>query len=115
MPTFSSGYANDPNVYWELLTPSEPSNRPTVVMVTGGAHTASCYLTTADGRPGWAHDFVRAGHPVLLVDWPGTGRSGYVAPEAMTGELVCAGLETAIATVGRPVVVLAHSMSGAYG
>jgi len=113
--TYSSGWTDAPSTYWEMLRPDRASGKPTVVMVPGGAHTAACYLTTADGRPGWAHDFVGAGYPVLLVDWPGTGRSGYAASEALTGDVVCAGLAAAIATVAEPVVLMTHSMSGAYG
>lgn len=113
--TYASGWTDAPSAYWELLRPEQASGKPVIVMVPGGGHTASCYLATADSRPGWAHDFVQAGHPVLLVDWPGTGRSGYVAPDALTGEVVCAGLALAIATAGQPVVLLTHSMSGPYG
>lgn len=113
--TYASGWTDAPSAYWELLRPDQAMGKPVIVMVSGGGHTASCYLATADGRPGWAHDFVQAGYPVLLVDWPGTGRSGYVASDGLTGEVVCAGLAQAIATAGQPVVLLTHSMSGPYG
>lgn len=85
------------------------------MMVPGGAPTAACLLSKHDGRPGWAHEFVQAGHPVRLPDWPGTGRSGYGASTDSTSEVVCARFINVIASVSRPVVVLAHSLSGANG
>ncbi len=113
--TWSSRTAGPPGTYFDLLTPAEPSDRPPVVLVHGGAHTGSCYLATADGRPGWAHGLVQRGYAVAMPDWPGIGRSGYVAPEALTGELVCAGLARVIDALGTPAVVVTHSMGGAYG
>ena len=111
----SSGTTEAPATFWERLEPDVPTGKPTVLMVPGGAHTAACYLATADGRPGWAVDFVRAGYPVLLADWPGTGRSGFVPLDALTGDVVCAGLAQVIRVAADPVVLLTHSMSGAYG
>ena len=102
-------------LYLETLHPAEPSGKPPVLMLHGGAHTGAGYLATLDGRPGWAHDFARAGHVVMLPDWPGVGRSGHVAAERLTGEVVCAGMAEVIAQAGQPVVLLTHSMSGAYG
>ena len=63
-----------------------------MVLISGGAHTGACYLATADGRPGWADAFVRAGYKVVVPDWPGVGRSGYIPFEDLTGEVVVAGL-----------------------
>lgn len=113
--SYSSGSTAGPSTYWEMLRPAQGPVKPTLVLIPGGAHSSACYLATADGRPGWAHRFVQAGHPVVMADWPGTGRSGYVAPEALTGEVVCAGLGQVVEMVGGPVIVVTHSMSGAYG
>ena len=85
------------------------------MLIPGGAHTGACYLTTADGRPGWTHQFIQAGFPVVICDWSGTGRSGYVAPEVLTGDVVCAGLGKVVDMLSGPVVLVTHSMSGAYG
>jgi pimeloyl-ACP methyl ester carboxylesterase len=70
---------------------------------------------TADGRPGWAHIFAAAGHRVFVPDWPGSGRSGYVADKDLRGEVVVAGLAKVLEAVGQPAIVVTHSMSGAYG
>jgi pimeloyl-ACP methyl ester carboxylesterase len=86
-----------------------------MVLISGGAHTGACYLATADGRPGWAHAFVRAGHTVVVPDWPGVGRSGHIPLDQITGEVIVEGLGQVIASLGRPAIVMTHSMSGAYG
>ena len=52
-----------------------------VVMIPGGALTGVHFLTTPDGREGWAHYFVRRGYPIYVVDVPGRGRAGFV-PDA---------------------------------
>jgi pimeloyl-ACP methyl ester carboxylesterase len=48
-----------------------------VVMIHGGGQTASNFLSTPDGRPGWADDFVANGYAVYVVDQSGRGRSGF--------------------------------------
>ncbi len=111
----SSGHLSPGGLFLETLRPSEPTGKHPVVMLHGGAHTGACYLGAPDGRPGWAHDFVERGFPVLVPDWPGIGRSGHVPAEQLTGEAVCAGLAQVIAEAGEQVVLLTHSMSGAYG
>lgn len=111
----SQGLIERPPTYFEVLEPAGGATKPPVVMICGGAHTGACYLATADGRPGWAHAFAQAGHTVVLPDWPGVGRSGYIAPDTITGDMVVDGLGQVIASIGRPAIVMTHSMSGAYG
>jgi pimeloyl-ACP methyl ester carboxylesterase len=103
-----------PTVYFDELLPPETSGPP-LVLVHGGAHTGACYLSTADGRPGWAYVFARRNRRVIVPDWPGSGRSGKLPFAELTGEAVCKGLAQAIKSVGVPVVLVTHSMSGAYG
>ena len=104
-----------PVSYYDLLQPAGGSTKPPLLLIPGGAHSGACYLSTADGRPGWAHAFVRRGYAVAVADWPGCGRSGYVASDKLDGELVVAGLGRVLESLGQPAVVLTHSMSGAYG
>jgi pimeloyl-ACP methyl ester carboxylesterase len=111
----SSGFIAEPCTYFETLQPARPTGKPPVVMIHGGAHTGSCYLVTPDGRPGWAYSFLAAGYPVILPDWPGTGRSGFIAPDSHGGEIVCDGLGQVIAAAGEPVIAMTHSMAGALG
>jgi len=86
-----------------------------MVLVHGGAHTGACYLSTPDGRPGWAYDFAGQGFDVLVVDWPGRGRSGYVPADRIDGALIVATLRDLLHQLNRPVTLLVHSMSGAFG
>jgi pimeloyl-ACP methyl ester carboxylesterase len=110
-----SGFTPEPPaVYFDEFIPS-PDTGPTLVMVHGGAHTGACYLLTADGRSGWAYAFAERGHRVVVPDWPGSGRSAKVPLGELTGEVVCAGLARAIERVGGQIVLMTHSMSGAYG
>src|SRR3712207_4543659 len=50
---------------------------PPIVMVPGGSLTGVHFLTTPDGREGWADFFIRRGYPVYIVDVPGRGRAGF--------------------------------------
>ena len=86
-----------------------------MVLVHGGGHTGMCYLETVDGRPGWAQQFAMLGHTVYVPDWPGVGRSGWMSPEELNGACVCAGLSGLLNEIEGPVILLTHSMSGAYG
>ena len=57
------------------------SKRPyPVVLVHGGGQTGTNFLRTPDGRAGWADHFLQEGYAVYVVDWPGHGKSNYVAP-----------------------------------
>jgi pimeloyl-ACP methyl ester carboxylesterase len=48
-----------------------------IVLVPGFGLGSSIYLSTPDGREGWAQAFVRSGHPVYVVDLPGRGSSAF--------------------------------------
>lgn len=66
--------------YVEYFIPSElrlGPKTPPVVLVPGGALIGVHFLTTPDGREGWAHYFVRKGFPVYVIDVPGRGRAGF--------------------------------------
>jgi pimeloyl-ACP methyl ester carboxylesterase len=108
-------FIDTPNTYYEVLEPSGKSNKPPILLIHGGAHTGSCYLTTADGRPGWAYAFASKGYTVVVPDWPGTGRSGYVPHADLSGEMVVEGLGKVLTSLGEPAIVVTHSMSGPFG
>jgi pimeloyl-ACP methyl ester carboxylesterase len=112
---YSRGLIESPPTYYEVLEPVGGAKKPPMVLISGGAHTGTCYLATADGRPGWAHAFVRAGYKVVLPDWPGVGRSGYIPLDKLTGEVVVEGLGKVLASLDQPAIIMTHSMSGAYG
>ena len=102
-------------VYFERFAPTMKSDRPAVVMIHGACHSGSCYQWTPDGRPGWVQRFVDRGYPVIVPDWPGIARSGYIPLDEMTGERMVEGLSALIASLDAPVAVITHSMSGCFG
>ena len=102
-------------VYFETFAPEGATAKGTVVMVHGGAHSGACYQRTADGRPGWAYRFAERGYRVVVPDWPGTGRSGYIALDKLDGATVVEGLGALIRSLGTTIILLTHSMSGPYG
>jgi pimeloyl-ACP methyl ester carboxylesterase len=64
-------------MYVEVLTPREPRHRYPLVLIQGAAQTATNWLGTPDGRPGWADFFVGQGYTVYMVDQPARGRSAW--------------------------------------
>ncbi|WP_298163287.1 alpha/beta fold hydrolase [Brevundimonas sp.] len=114
---FTTGRANPrvASVFYDVLEPASGPTRSAIVMVHGGAHTGGCYLSTPDGRPGWARYFASQGHRVFVPDWPGMGRSGGVALDELGGQAVCTGLSNVIEAAGEPVILMTHSMAGAFG
>ena len=112
--THSARYTFE-GVFYDLLEPDKLGSMPSIVMIHGGGHTGSCFFATPDGRPGWAPYFAARGYRVIVPDWPGVGRSGYVPYDKLTGELVCERLGALISAQSAPVIVMTHSMSGPYG
>lgn len=116
MTRYTAGFfSRSAGIFWERLEPEEATSKPPLVMIHGGAHSGACYLTTPDGRPGWAHRAVERGFPVILPDWPGCGRSGYVPWTELNGERVCRALGAWLEEETKPLVLMTHSMSGPYG
>ncbi len=66
-------------MYVQAIEPARVTRPFPIVMIHGTAQTGSNFLTTLDGRPGWAQDFARCGYRVLVVDQVGRGRSGISA------------------------------------
>lgn len=64
------------SMYVERFRPAEVRRPYPVVMIHGGGQTGTNFTGTPDGRRGWAHDFLRAGYEVYVVDQPGRARSG---------------------------------------
>lgn len=69
--------ANGEQMYVEYFVPATVRHPFAIVMVHGGGGQGLDWMTTPDGRPGWAHLLVMQGYRVYLVDRPGHGRSPY--------------------------------------
>lgn len=107
--------ATPDGVFYDVLEPTSQPATATIVAVHGAGHTGLCYFATPDSRVGWAPYFAQHGYRVVVPDWPGTGRSGYVPYDKLNGEYVCERLGSLITSLGAPVVLMTHSMSGPYG
>lgn len=59
----------------EWLIPADLRHPLPLLLLHGGGGQGTDYLTTPDGRPGWAERFARAGFAVYVMDRPGHGRS----------------------------------------
>lgn len=102
-------------LYCEKISPNHQKFDQPIILIHGGGHTGSCYKTTPDERSGWAYYFAEKGFEVYVPDWSGCGRSGYVSDEILTGQFVVDGFLELIKKIDKKVIILTHSMSGAYG
>lgn len=75
-PEFSANKVLKTPVYVEYFVPRDVSKTAAPVVLTHTALSGVVWRTTPDGREGWAEYFLRRGHPVFVVDPPGTGRAG---------------------------------------
>ena len=74
-----AGRSMQGQMYVQYQLPAKRRRKYPVVMIHGGGQTAANFLSTPDGRRGWADDFLAHGYAVYVVDQPGRGRSGYYA------------------------------------
>jgi pimeloyl-ACP methyl ester carboxylesterase len=65
--------------YVQFQIPQDRRHAYPIVMVHGGSQTGSGWISTPDGREGWATYFVRHGYAVYVVDQVARGRSPYIA------------------------------------
>jgi pimeloyl-ACP methyl ester carboxylesterase len=71
-------YTNDVmagQMYVEVLRPARVTRTYPLVFFHGASQTATNWMGTPDGRPGWADYFLGQGYLVYLVDQPARGRS----------------------------------------
>lgn len=72
-------------MYVEVLRPARATQKYPIVFFHGGGQTATNWMNTPDGRPGWADYFLEQGYVVYLTDEPARGRSAWHA--AVNGPL----------------------------
>ena len=75
--------------YVEAFIPHNKRKNALPIIMTHANESGVIWLTTPDGREGWADFFLRQGFPVYVVDPPGTGRASFPADQI---ELVRRGL-----------------------
>lgn len=66
-------------MYTLCMVPEDLRYETPIIMIHGGGGQGTDFLTTPDGRPGWAFRFLDAGYAVYVVDRPGHGRSPFHA------------------------------------
>jgi pimeloyl-ACP methyl ester carboxylesterase len=104
---------NEPvsGLYYEILG---PRGGVPLLFIHGGGATGACWRATPDGRTGWADQLAEQGHECWVTDWPGGGRSGGRDPlEVEYADVVDGYRRLLREVIGRPVVVVCHSMGGA--
>jgi pimeloyl-ACP methyl ester carboxylesterase len=99
-------------IFADRMIPFERRHDLPVVMIHGGCNTGTCFLMTPDGRPGWAHNFARAGIETYVIDWPGHGRSPMRADFlTLSSRDVRDSIAVLLGEIG-PAILLAHSAGG---
>ncbi len=68
-------------MFVEGYEPAELKHPYPIIMFHGAGQTNVNWLTTPDGRPGFADFFLSKGYRVYLAEQPARGRSAYHAPE----------------------------------
>jgi pimeloyl-ACP methyl ester carboxylesterase len=64
-------------MYVEVLRPARVTKPVPLVFFHGAGQTATNWMSTPDGRAGWADYFLNEGYVVYLVDQPARGRSAW--------------------------------------
>jgi len=68
---------NGMQMYVERWIPAQVRHPYAIVLVHGGYGQGSEWISTPDGRRGWASLFLEQGYKVYVVDRPGQGRNPY--------------------------------------
>ncbi|UBB15381.1 alpha/beta hydrolase family protein [Comamonas odontotermitis] len=64
-------------MYVEHLRPAHTTQPYPIIMFHGAAQTSMNWISTPDGRKGWAPYFLERGYEVYLIDQPARGRSAW--------------------------------------
>jgi pimeloyl-ACP methyl ester carboxylesterase len=67
----------DGSMYVNYIIPYTVTHPYPIILIHGGVGTGQAFLSTPDGRTGWAQYFAKQGFAVYVVDQPARGRSIY--------------------------------------
>ena len=70
----------DGAMYVNYVIPYTVTHPYPIVLIHGGVGTGQAFLSTPDGRTGWAQYLANQGFAVYVVDQPARGRSIYQQP-----------------------------------
>jgi pimeloyl-ACP methyl ester carboxylesterase len=110
---------NGMQMYVERWIPAQVRHPYPIVLIHGGFGQGSDWLTTPDGKRGWASLFLEQGYKVYVLDRPGQGRNPYqpfvhggFAAQAPTFETVAKSLNLPIsaAQVAQTVASMGQPM-----
>jgi pimeloyl-ACP methyl ester carboxylesterase len=74
-------------MYIQYLIPADQKSKYPLLMWHGGGFTGVTWETKPDGKPGWMHYFLKAGHPLYISDAVERGRASWASyPEIFSGE-----------------------------
>src|ERR1700674_5852661 len=112
---------NGMQMYVEHWIPARVHHPYPVVLIHGGYRQGSDWISTPDGRRGWATHLLEQGYKVYVLDRPGHGRNpyhpwvhGYFDKEAPTFESVAKTIRTdvndpavaqIVASMGQPMAI----------
>ena len=66
------------SMYVDVWVPKEIRQPYPIIFFHGNGQSATDWMQTPDGRPGWAYYMLAQGYVLYMVDYPARGRSAYV-------------------------------------
>jgi pimeloyl-ACP methyl ester carboxylesterase len=103
------------SMYVEYFIPAKPTHKTPIVLIHGCCTTGAGFVSTPDGREGWAKYFVRHGWKTYVVDQPGHGRSPM--PEDFATMSLQHAVDDNVALLKKigPAAFIVHSIGGMVG
>ncbi|MGY1812302.1 alpha/beta hydrolase family protein [Blastococcus sp. SYSU D00820] len=109
----SVGHEPSSGLYYEILGDGTSYPHP-ILFIHGGGGNGAGWRRSLDGRAGWADLLAADGYECWVTDWPGSGRSAYRDYETLEyADAVDGYIRLLRDVIGRPVVIVPHSMGGA--
>jgi len=102
-------------MYVEYFLPEKPAHKIPIVLIHGCCTTGAGFVSTPDGREGWAKYFVRQGWKTYVVDHPGHGRSPM--PENYSTMSLQRAVDDTVVLLKKigPAILIVHSIGGMIG